>query len=112
KRLLALAVAAGVAAGEAVGGIACRRGTALVVDAENGEGELRRRLFGLDLPARAAARLHVLEARRIDLRFELARLERLIAARAPDLLVLDSFRSLWSRREPSGAEVTSLPAGL
>lgn len=112
KSLLGLALAGGVAAGEAVGGIACRGGTALVVDAENGEGELHRRLWSLDLPARAAARLHVLEARSLDLRFELARLERLIAACAPDLVVLDSFRSLWSGSERSDAEVAALLGGL
>ena len=112
KNLLALALAAGVAAGEAVAGIACRPGTALLVDAENSEAELHRRLFGLDLPARAARRLYVLEARRIDLRFDLARLERRIAARAPDLVVLDCLRSLWSGSERSDAEVAALLDGL
>jgi RecA-family ATPase len=97
-----------VAAGGRVAGIACQAGAALVVDAENGPSEIHRRLWALELPARAAARLHVLEARALDLRSELPQLERRIAACAPDLVVLDSFRSLWSGRERSDAEVEAL----
>ncbi|MDQ6811845.1 MAG: AAA family ATPase, partial [Actinomycetota bacterium] len=89
KSLLALALAGGVASGVPIAGIACRPSTALVVDAENGPCEIHRRLWGLELPARATRRLHVLEARALDLRFELARLERRIAGCAPDLVVLD-----------------------
>src|SRR5439155_216720 len=53
KSLVALALAGGVAAGEPAAGIRCRPGAALVVDAENSEAEIHRRLFGLDLDARA-----------------------------------------------------------
>src|SRR5207302_1172861 len=60
KSLFALALAGGVAAGERVAGVACRPGRALIVDAENSEAEIHRRLFGLELGARAARRLHVL----------------------------------------------------
>jgi AAA domain len=112
KSLLALALAGGVASGGRVAGIGCRAGTALVVDAENGADEIHRRLWGLELPARAAERLHLLEARALDLRIELARLERRIAGCAPDVVVLDSFRSLWSGRERSDAEVEALLRGL
>src|SRR5438105_15332889 len=75
KSLFGLALAGGVAAGGRVAGIACQPGSALVVDAENGAAEIHRRLWALELPARVAKRLHVLEARSLDLRFELPRLE-------------------------------------
>jgi AAA domain len=112
KSLLALALAGGVAAGEPLGGVACRRAKALAIDAENGADEIHRRIWALGLPAPAARQLHVLEARGLDLRAELPSLERLIASRAPNLVVLDSFRSLWSGSERADAEVEALLSEL
>src|SRR5437879_1874932 len=91
KSLLALALARALAIGEPLAGIGCRRAPALIVDAENGAAELHRRIWSLGLPAAAARRLHVCEARGLDLREDLPVLERLITAPAPALVVLDSF---------------------
>src|SRR5215204_7818557 len=51
KSLLAMAIAAGVAQGEAVAGLACERRNVLIIDAENGEYEIHRRVKALGLPS-------------------------------------------------------------
>lgn len=91
KSLLALALAAGIGHGSAVAGIDCRPGRVLVVDAENGEREAHRRVRGLGVKPGA---LVYAEAEWFDLRRDLAEVETLLARHRPDVLVLDSFRSL------------------
>jgi RecA-family ATPase len=112
KSLLALALARALAVGEPLAGVACRRAPALIIDAENGANELHRRIWSLGLPAAAARRLNVCEARRLDLRDDLPALERRIGACAPALVVLDSFRSLWSGSERADAELEALLGAL
>jgi AAA domain-containing protein len=91
KSMLALALAAGVGHGATLAGIACHQGRVLVVDAENGEREAHRRLHGLGMKLGA---LVYAEADGFNLRSDLAQLEELLAEHQPDVLVLDSFRSL------------------
>jgi 5S rRNA maturation endonuclease (ribonuclease M5) len=91
KSLLAAALAAATAHGEEIAGLACRRGRSLYIDAENGEGEIHRRIKTLGLPADGVA---MYEANGFDLRRGVEGLERLVQAEQADLLILDSLRSL------------------
>jgi hypothetical protein len=97
KSLLALAIAGGVANGESVLGLECQRRKALIIDAENGEYEIHRRVKALGLPS---AGVVVVEAEGFHLRDDIGELESLIQREQPGLVVLDSFRSLW----PGGDE--------
>jgi len=97
KSLLATALAAGVAQGETVAGLACRLGRALVFDAENGKREIHRRVHTLGLPDHG---VEVVEVDGWSLATGLDVLEQALACYCPSLLVLDSFRSLW----PGGEE--------
>lgn len=97
KSLLVMALAAGVAQGESVAGIGCKQCKVLVVDAENGEYEIHRRVKALGLPSTGVT---VVEAKDFHLGRNLAELESLIAREQPGLVILDSFRSLW----PGGDE--------
>ena len=96
KSLLAQAVAAGVELGEEVAGLACRQGRALIVDGENGEYEIHRRVHSLGLPATVEVR----EAENFHLESDLDELISVVEDVRPTLLVLDSFSSLW----PGGDE--------
>ena len=96
KSLLTLALATGIADGSEVAGFDCKPGTALIVDGENGEHEIWRRVHCLGLPPTGVVPV---EADGFDLR-RLVELEALLAVHRPALLVLDSFRSLW----PGGDE--------
>lgn len=100
KSLVASAVAVAVATGAPVAGIPAQRGTVLVIDAENGQHEIHRRVRGLGLPAEAANRFHVVEAEGFSLASDRDELLKLMKKHRPDLVVLDSFRSLW----PGGDE--------
>ena len=60
KSLLAQVLSAGVAAGESEAGFSCRRGRVAIVDAENGEHEIHRRVHALGLPSEG---IEVFEAR-------------------------------------------------
>lgn len=91
KSMLALALAAAIGHGSTVAGIRCEQGRVLVVDAENGEREAHRRVRGLGVKAGA---LVYVEADGFNLRTQLDQLAALLADHAPDVLVLDSFRSL------------------
>lgn len=99
KSLIALALAIGVASGEGVAGFHPQAGKVVYVDAENGPGEIHRRVRALGLPDSAVERLIVESADSLDLRHDLGELEALIAQERPRLLVLDSFRALWGGSE-------------
>jgi hypothetical protein len=66
-------------------------GHVLYIDAENGENEVHRRLYGMTV---APGALTYVEADGFDLKGDLDQLERLVRQHDPRLLVLDSLRSL------------------
>src|SRR4051794_40884637 len=103
ESLLAMALAAGVATDQDEAGLVCHRGRALIVDAENGRYEIHRRVRTLDLPGK----VEVFEAEGFDLRNDLDALDSLLEEHTPDLLVLDSFRSLWAGKENDSGEVAA-----
>jgi RecA-family ATPase len=104
KSLFLLALAACAASGGgSVAGIDVKGAGVVVVDAENGEREVQRRLHLLGLSG--AGSLSVFETRGHDLRKNLAELEGVLDAERPDLVVLDSWRSLWGGDENDAGEV-------
>jgi archaellum biogenesis ATPase FlaH len=105
KSLLAGALAAGVATGTAEAGMSCTRGGVLVIDAENGEHEIHRRVHALGLPSE---NIEIYEADGFDLRRQMAELETALQRHRPALLVLDSFRSLWRGEENDSREIAAV----
>ena len=97
KSLLSMGLATGVALGENVAGFACAPHKVLIVDAENGEYEIRRHVKTLGLPSEGIA---FAEADGFHLANDLSGLDALIQQEQPALVILDSFRSLW----PGGDE--------
>lgn len=107
KSLLAMALAAGVTLGENQAGMDCHPGKVLIVDTENGSYETHRRVHALGLPASVEV-YEPAEGQRFDLRTDLGDLDRLLAAHTPDLLILDSFRTLWGGEENDSGEVAKV----
>lgn len=108
KSLVALALAVAIASGaDDVAGIAVKAGRVLLIDAENGERELHRRLRAMGLAAEYAENLTVAEARGFELREHLDQVRDLAARTGADLVLLDSFRSLWRGDERDEAEVAA-----
>jgi hypothetical protein len=107
KSLLAMALAAGVTLGENQAGMDCHPGRVLIVDTENGSYETHRRVHALGLPATVEV-YEPAEGQRFDLRSDLGDLDRLLAAHTPDLLILDSFRTLWGGEENDSGEVAKV----
>jgi hypothetical protein len=91
KSMLALALAAAIGHGATVAGIDFEHGRALYVDAENGEHEAHRRVHGLGVKP---GTLVYAEADGFNLKLHRDQLEALVEEHRPDLLVLDSLRSL------------------
>jgi hypothetical protein len=91
KSLFAAALCGGVGRGTEVAGIKCERGVAIYLDGENGEHEIWRRVHTLGLPTSGVL---IADACGFDLRVNLGLLEDAIREHKPDLVVLDSFRSL------------------
>ncbi len=91
KSLLSMALAAAIAHGGELAGIECRPGITVYLDAENGEHELHRRVYTLGLPASG---VRVADASGLDLRGDIAEVEAVVGDTSPDLLVLDSLRSM------------------
>jgi hypothetical protein len=90
KSLLAMGLATAIAHGGELAGIDCAHGVTIYLDAENGEGEIHRRVHTLGLPASG---IRVADAGGLDLRRNFDLVEDL-AHEGPDLLVLDSLRSM------------------
>jgi KaiC/GvpD/RAD55 family RecA-like ATPase len=106
KSLLSMAFAGcGVTGGGSIAGIPVEPLRVLVIDAENGERELHRRLRSLGLGPDHSERIEVYEAHGHDLRRNLGEVEALLIELAPDLVVLDSWRSLWGGDENDSGEV-------
>jgi archaellum biogenesis ATPase FlaH len=112
KSFLAQALSMAVASGGTVAGLSARRGKVLVIDAENSQDEIHRRLRGLGLSPEDAHNLAMYEAVGLNLRRSLAELDRLLGVHRPDLLVLDSLRAIWQGDENSSAEVAPMLDGL
>ena len=103
---LALAVCMASGGGE-VGGITVSGGRVLLIDAENGEREIHRRLRAMGLGAEHAANLTVAEAHGFELRKHLDQVAALAERHGADLVLLDSYRSLWRGDERDEAEVAA-----
>jgi hypothetical protein len=105
KSMMALAFACRMAAGGGfVASIECAPGKVLIVDAENSEDEIHRRLHAMGLGVGHADSLVIAEARGFDLRRNLYELEQLVDRHQPKLVILDAFRSLWSGKEVESDE--------
>jgi hypothetical protein len=101
---LLLAVRAASGGGE-VAGIFVQSARVLLVDAENGEQEIHRRLRAMGLSAAHASNLVIVEARGFDLRTDLEQVAELASRHSIDLVLLDSFRSLWRGDERDEGQV-------
>ncbi len=108
KSMLAMAIAVAMASGGGtVAGIPVKAGVVIGVDAENGEREIHRRLRGMGLAPAHAANYVAVEARGFDLRADLGHLTALVDTYGPALLLLDSFRALWTGDERDEAQVAA-----
>jgi len=98
---LAVACAHG---GGTVAGIKCHAARILYIDAENGSAEVHRRvrLLGLDAPDR----FEIYGAAGFDLARDLGLIAKLVEKHRPELLILDSYRSLWGGDENDSASVS------
>lgn len=107
KSLLAMAFAArGAVGGGTLAGVDVKPLRVAIIDAENGSRELHRRLRSLGLEAAHADRIDIYEAVGHDLRRHLHELEAILKGSRPDLVVLDSWRSLWGGDENDAGEVS------
>ncbi len=108
KSMLAAALGVSVASGGGrVGPLTCHAGSALIVDAENGEREAHRRIRGLGLPHEVGASFSWFECLAGDLLNPdgVKDLDDVITELRPSLVVLDSFASLWRGRENEAEHV-------
>jgi len=91
KSLFSMALAAAIAHGGELAGIECERGVTVYLDAENGEWEIHRRVHTLGLPSSG---VQMADASGLDLRRDVAEVETVVRDMTPDLLILDSLRSM------------------
>lgn len=105
KSLFVMALVVGVVTGEAAGPFSTTPGRVMVVDAENGEGELHRRLRALGLAAGAEEALSIYLTESGDVLNVPDELAAVVAHEAPDLVVIDSLRSNWRGRENDSDEI-------
>lgn len=111
KSYLALALAAGVCRGnDAAGFPIAKRRNAAIFDAENGASEMHRRLASLDYPE--GLNVGVTESG-FDLERQLYEIEEAGSELGTELIVLDSFRTLWPGGDENDSdEVTRVLAGI
>lgn len=108
KSLLAQSLAIGVAEGvpgHHVAGFTVHAGRSLILDAENGPALIHARLKGLGLSPEGARNLRAVTARSFDIEADEDALRALLEAHTPDLLVLDTWTSLWRGSEASVEQV-------
>jgi AAA domain len=106
KSLMQLALGVCMASGGGdLAGIRIKPGKVLLIDAENGEQEIWRRLRAIGLSAEHAGNLIAVEARGFELREDLGLVEMLIDRHRPQVVLLDSFRALWRGDERDEAQV-------
>ncbi len=112
KSWIALALAVGVACGSSPGGIECRKGNALILDAENGEWLLHRRVREVDAP-RVNLDLYLSDGLDLSKPADLHWLTQAVTDAGVNLLILDSLRSLAPRMEENnGDSVAPVMAGI
>jgi hypothetical protein len=99
-----MGLAGAIANGEVLAGLQCQRGTVVYLDAENGEREIHRRVHNLSLPA---AGVLVADASMLNLRRGIGEIEALITQKHPDLLVIDSLRSMTPGMDENDTEQTA-----
>lgn len=104
KSLLSMALAAALAHGGELAGIECEQGTTIYLDAENGEWEIHRRVHTLGLPASG---VRMADAGGLDLRRHLEQVQALVSEDCPDLLILDSLRSLTPGMDENDTKQTA-----
>jgi hypothetical protein len=104
KSLLSMALAAAIAHGGELAGIECERGVTVYLDAENGEWEIHRRVHTLGLPPYG---VRVADASGLDLRRDMPEVAAIVNEMRPDLLILDSFRSLTPGMEENDTAQTA-----
>jgi AAA domain len=110
KSLVAMALGVGVAAGTAPGGLQCRKGKALVIDGENGEHLIARRLKRTGCPLTGVA---LYEAAGLDLARDCGWLIETISAERANFVVIDSLRTLApNMAENDGDTVLPVMASL
>lgn len=105
KSWLALAMALGVATGTTGAGIYCRRGRALLLDAENGRDLLRRRLRA----AGVTDGVEVALADGLDIVTDAAWFAQAIRTTKANLVVIDSLRMLTSGRDEDKSGAMEAP---
>ncbi len=96
KSMLGTRLAAGIGNGTSVLGMECEQGTALIIDGENGELVAHQRIHGLGIKP---GTLSYHGTNGFSLRASLWEVEEVVAARRPDLVVFDAFRSLTPDEE-------------
>jgi AAA domain len=104
KSLLSMALAAAIAHGGELAGIECGQGVTVYLDAENGEWEIHRRVHTLGLPASG---VRVADASGLDLYRHMPEVTAVVNETRPDLLILDSFRSLTPGMEENDTAQTA-----
>jgi AAA domain-containing protein len=110
KSLIALAIAAALESQDDFGHLPVEAARTLIVDAENGEHELHRRI---DLMGISGTRVEIAATDGFDLARDHGNLADLVEDVGPDLVILDSFRSLWpSGNENDSGEATDVLAGI
>ena len=103
KSLLTEALGRGVACGEDVAGLACKRGHVLFIDAENGANEIHRRVHQLGLPA---ARVAIWDASEgVHLVTDYSDIVQIVEREKPDLVVFDSLRRLTPGSQENDSDV-------
>lgn len=108
KSLVQMALAIKMASGGGdVAGIDVQAARVLVIDAENGEEEIHRRIHSLGLSVDHAEELVLAEARGFDLSTGLDEIGDLLDEYEPDLVLLDSYRALWTGDERNEADIAA-----
>jgi len=107
KSLLALAVSARcVEGGGRVAGIDCAPARVLYVDCENGSREIHRRVRALGITTSEG--LVIYEGAGFNIASGLDELDQILTDAKPDLVWLDSWRSMWSGDENSAQEASAV----
>jgi hypothetical protein len=110
KSLVALAIAAALESEQGFGPLPTRAARTLIVDAENGDHEIHRRIDVFEV---SGERVSIAATDSFDLARDTDSLARLVGQVEPDLVILDSFRSLWpSGNENDSGEATMVLAGV